>query len=30
MHVSSLAFQEELREFLTRYEVAYDEEYVWD
>ena len=29
-HHRKKTFQEELREFLKRYEVAYDERYVWD
>ncbi len=29
-HHRSRTFQEELREFLKRYQVAYDERYVWD
>ena len=29
-HHRRLSFQDELRRFLTRYEVTYDERYVWD
>jgi len=29
-HHSEVSFQEEFREFLRRYEVDYDERYVWD
>jgi len=29
-HHRKLTFQDELREFLKRYEVEYDERYVWD
>ncbi len=29
-HHRKKGFQEEFREFLNRYEVAYDEKYVWD
>jgi putative transposase len=29
-HHRSLSFQEEYRRFLERYEVEYDERYVWD
>ena len=29
-HHRKLTFQEELRKFLERYKVAYDERYVWD
>jgi hypothetical protein len=25
-----VSYQEEVREFLKRYEVAFDEQYVWD
>ncbi len=29
-HHRGKTFQEEYREFLRRYEVAYDERYLWD
>jgi len=29
-HHSATSFQEEYRRFLQRYEVEYDERYVWD
>jgi len=29
-HHQKVTFQEELRKFLSRYKVAYDERYVWD
>jgi hypothetical protein len=29
-HHRRKSFQEEFREFLKKYEVAYDERYVWD
>ena len=29
-HHRKKTFQEELREFLTRYGIVFDEEYVWD
>jgi REP element-mobilizing transposase RayT len=30
LHHRKVTFQDELREFLRRYEVEYDERYVWD
>jgi hypothetical protein len=29
-HHRKVTFQEEYRQFLARYKVAYDERYVWD
>ena len=29
-HHRTMTFQEEFRKFLERYEMAYDERYVWD
>lgn len=29
-HHRKVSFEEELRQFLKRYEMAYDERYVWD
>ena len=29
-HHRSQSFQDEFRQFLKRYEIAYDERYVWD
>jgi len=29
-HHESVSFQDEFRQFLTKYEVEYDERYVWD
>lgn len=29
-HHRRVSFQEEFREFLRRYEIAFDERYVWD
>jgi putative transposase len=30
LHHRTVSFQDEFRKFLTRYKVAYDEQYVWD
>jgi hypothetical protein len=29
-HHRKISFQDELREFLRKYEIAFDERYVWD
>jgi len=30
IHHRTISFQDELREFLQRYQIEYDERYVWD